>query len=343
MNNLLKGRKNVVTVKERVKRYIKLTAEGSKIIASGIELLNVVTQVTNSMLLDGSWKNVEFKKYDIDIETQKKPVGKMHPFIRVLNKTREVFLQMGFSEISSPIVESSFWDFDALFQPQDHPAREMQDTFYVKKPSTAKLPDKKIVELVRETHENGWTTGSKGWKYKWNMDIAKKNILRTHTTAATIRAVHRTKEGPNKFFIVGPVFRRETIDYKHLPLFNQIDGIIIDKKASFATLLGTVEAFYKKMGFEKFEFRPAFFPYTEPSVEIYVWHEKKKDWFEMGGAGIFRPEVTLPLGCSDTVLAWGLGMERLAMFIYELADIREIYMSDIKWLESVNINQSLKF
>ncbi|MCK4777053.1 MAG: phenylalanine--tRNA ligase subunit alpha, partial [Actinomycetia bacterium] len=111
-----------------------------------------------------------------------------------------------------------------------------------------------------------------------------------------------------------------------------------DKKGSFATLLGTLEAFYNKMGFEKFEFRPAFFPYTEPSVEIFVWHKEKKDWFEMGGAGIFRPEVTLPLGCTDTVLAWGLGLERLAMFRYNLKDIREIYMSNIKWLESVAVS-----
>ncbi len=334
----LKGRKNVVTKKERVKRYISITEKGNTQIKQGFELLNEVTQLTNTMLLDGSWRDVELKKYALDIDTQKVVPGKSHPFIRILNETRQVFLQMGFSEISSPIVESGFWDFDALFQPQDHPAREMQDTFYVRKPGYAKLPADDLVQKVKETHETGGDTGSKGWKYKWDIDKAKKNVLRTHTTSATARALEKEKMGPKKVFIVGPVFRRETVDYKHLPLFHQVDGIIIDAQASFAKLLGTLQAFYQKMGFEKFEFRPAFFPYTEPSVEVFVWHKKKQDWFEMGGAGVFRPEVTLPLGCSDTVLAWGLGLERLAMFRYELADIREIYMSDIKWLENIAMN-----
>ena len=338
MNSLLKARKDLVVAKERVRRFVSITALGEKKIKEGYELLREETQLTNAMLLDGSWRNVQFKKYDVNLDTVKKVPGKPHPFVTVLNETRDVFLQMGFTETTSPMVESGFWDFDALFQPQDHPAREMQDTFYVKKPATAKLPDKALIEKVRATHENGGDTGSKGWKYTWDIEKARQNILRTHCTAATVRAVAREKEGPRKVFTIGRVFRRETIDHKHLPVFYQVDGIIIDKKASFANLLGTLEAFYRKMGFDKFEFRPAFFPYTEPSVEVFVWHNEKKDWFEMGGAGVFRPEVTLPMGCSDTVLAWGLGLERLSMFRYDLQDIRQIYNSDLKWLEQVRTN-----
>ena len=141
--------------------------------------------------------------------------------------------------------------------------------------------------------------------------------------------------GPRKVFCVGPVFRREAIDYKHLPLFHQVDGIIIDEAATFASLLGTLTAFYRKMGFTRIELRPGFFPYTEPSVEVFIWVEEKKDWFEMGGAGIFRPEVTRPLGCEVPVLAWGLGLERLAMLRYDILEMRKLYQPDLQWLKEV--------
>jgi phenylalanyl-tRNA synthetase alpha chain len=160
-------------------------------------------------------------------------------------------------------------------------------------------------------------------------------VLRTHTTSTTVRALAADPVGPRRVFTVGRVFRRETIDYKHLPVFHQVDGIVVDADASFASLLGTLAAFYRKMGFEQFQFRPAFFPYTEPSVEVYIWFEKKKDWVEMGGAGIFRPEVTEPLGCRVPVLAWGLGLERLAMMRYDLSDIRDLYLPDTEWLKGV--------
>ena len=142
---------------------------------------------------------------------------------------------------------------------------------------------------------------------------------------------------PRKVFCVGKVFRRETVDYKHLPVFYQVDGIIIDEHASFASLLGTLEAFYRKMGFEKFQFRPAFFPYTEPSVVLFFYLEETQDWVEMGGAGVFRPEATEPFGCKVPVLAWGLGLERLAMFRYALNDIRQIYVADLNWLKEAEL------
>ncbi|OGL43547.1 MAG: phenylalanine--tRNA ligase subunit alpha, partial [Candidatus Schekmanbacteria bacterium RBG_13_48_7] len=242
--------------------------------------------------------------------------GKIHPFVKIQEETRSVFLSMGFKEVTTSYVESSFWNFDALFTPQDHPAREMQDTFYLKTPSKTRIPAPELVEQIRKTHENGGDTGSIGWGNKWDDKKSQMPTLRTHTTAASIRALAAHPEGPGKYFCIGPVFRRETTDYKHLPAFMQIDGIIVEENASFADLLGTLAEFYSKMGFAKFQFRPGFFPYTEPSVEVYVWNPGKKDWVEMGGAGIFRPEVTIPLGCSVPVLAWGLGLERIAMFRY---------------------------
>jgi phenylalanyl-tRNA synthetase alpha chain len=188
---------------------------------------------------------------------------------------------------------------------------------------------------VRRTHEDGGDTGSLGWGYRWDPQRARAAVLRTHTTAATVRARASAPGGPRKFFCVGRVFRREAIDYKHLPLFHQIDGIVIDERATLATLFGTLTAFYRKMGFERIELRPGFFPYTEPSVEVFIWVPQKQDWFEMGGAGIFRPEVTVPLGCRVPVLAWGLGLERLAMLRYGVLEMRKLYQPDLAWLAEV--------
>lgn len=329
---LLAGRKGMIKVKRRVERRLTLTSEGREA-ARGATLRRQVNQLTAQMLADGSWQEVDFRPYDMSAATEPVIPGKLHPFRRVLEETRRVFLEMGFAEIASPFVESAFWDFDALFQPQDHPARDMQDTFYVARPDRCRMPPAALLEAVGRTHEDGGDTGSLGWGYRFDPELATRPVLRTHTTATTIRALAEDPNPPRKVFCVGKVFRRETVDYKHLPVFYQVDGIIIDEQASFASLLGTLEAFYRKMGFQKFQFRPAFFPYTEPSVEVFVYLEERRDWVEMGGAGVFRPEVTQPLGCRVPVLAWGLGLERLAMFRYDLKDIRDIYLADLGWLK----------
>jgi phenylalanyl-tRNA synthetase alpha chain len=242
---------------------------------------------------------------------------------------------MGFTEVVSPMVESAFWNFDALFQPQDHPARDMQDTFYMREPAEAPLPDAKVVEPVRRTHEDGWETGSEGWGYTWNPERSKQVVLRTHTTAATIRALAANPHPPGKFFCVGWTYRNETISFKHLPVFHQVDGIIVDEEANLASLMGTLQEFYSKMGFGRVKFKPAFYPYTEPSVDVVVYMESRRKWLEMGGAGIFRPEVTLPLGCRWPVLAWGLGIERLAMLRFGLSDIRDLYGTNLDSLQQV--------
>jgi phenylalanyl-tRNA synthetase alpha chain len=343
----LQERKGILDIRERVERFAKLTDQGQKLVAAGIEPVREANLLTAEMIKDGSWKDVRFRPYDVTAAADPVHPGKAHPLVSVFEKTRRVFLEMGFEETESGYVESSFWDFDALFQPQDHPARDMQDTFYVGRPASCRLPDQALVKRVKDTHEGTGDCGSVGWRYKWSAELSEKAVLRTHTTASTVRALATgalsdgptsgQKQGPRKVFCVGPVFRRETVDYKHLPVFHQVDGIIIDDKATFASLLGTLEAFYRKMGFSKFQFRPAFFPYTEPSVEIFVWSDKKSDWVEMGGAGMFRPEVTEPLGCTSPVLAWGLGLERLAMFTYDLSSIGELYRARLSWLKGVDL------
>jgi phenylalanyl-tRNA synthetase alpha chain len=240
------------------------------------------------------------------------------------------------------MAESAFWDFDALFQPQDHPAREMQDTMYLKHPGSYPLPgeigyhgpgDSATVAAVRATHVDGGNTGSKGWRYEWSEARARQVVLRTHMTASSIRALAKDPRAPRKVFSLGRVFRRETVDATHLPEFHQVDGIIIDERANLASLMGTLRKFYERLGVPEVKLKPAFFPYTEPSVEVHIkWNGR---WMEMGGAGIFRPEVTEPFGCTAPVLAWGLGLERLAMAVYGIASIKELYQADLEWLANV--------
>lgn len=370
---LLKPRKGFLVVKTRTDRRAELTDAGRALLAAGVSPRRSVTQLTPDLLADGGWRQVELQPYDVTLAARTLYPGKEHAFQRTLEKVRRVFLEMGFTEIVSPWVESSFWDFDALFQPQDHPARDMQDTFYVARPARTRLPDDKLVERIRRTHEDGGDTGSTGWRYRWSHELAHKPVLRTHTTAATIRALAAhaeqsnkvpTAQGgpqpgppapgeqpcsvvplspgsrPGKYFVIGPVYRRETVDYKHLPVFHQVDGIVVDPQASLATLLGTLAAFYGKMGFPKVRFRPSFFPYTEPSAEVFLYLEHRQEWVEMGGSGIFRPEVTLPLGISDRVLAWGLGLERLAMMIHNLKSIGDLYYATMPWLREAPLSKA---
>lgn len=338
---LLDKRRGFLTVRERTDRRAAITDRGRELLAAGVRGRRKVTQLTPELLTDGAWRQVDIRPYDVTLAAKTLWPGKEHAFQRTLDKVRRVFLEMGFTEISSPWVESSFWDFDALFQPQDHPARDMQDTFYVARPARCALPDEQYVERVRRAHEDGGETGSVGWQYRWNRELAHRPVLRTHTTAATIRALAAHTQGrPGKYFAVGPVFRRETVDYKHLPVFHQVDGIIVDKHASLVTLLGTLAAFYRKMGFERVRFCPSFFPYTEPSAEVLIYLPDRQEWVEMGGSGIFRPEVTLPIGITDRVLAWGLGLERLAMMIHNLKAIGDLYFATMPWLRETPLCRS---
>jgi phenylalanyl-tRNA synthetase alpha chain len=324
-----------IKVKARKVKRGRLTDEGRALLEGQASIKEEKSTLTSEEIASGAWREIRLKPYDVSLPAETVSPAKVHPLQKILQETRMAFLEMGFTEVVSPEVESAFWDFDALFQPQDHPARDMQDTFYLARPASMKLPPADVVKRVRETHENGGTTGSRGWGYRWDEGRAREAVLRTHTTAATVRALASDPRPPRKVFCVGTVFRNEAINFKHLPEFHQVDGIIIDEKASFVALLGLLKEFYRKMGFEQIRFKPAFFPYTEPSAEVYGYMLEKKQWIELGGSGVFRPEVTEPFGCTVPVLAWGLGLERLAMLRYEVHDIRNLYWTDLDWLRGV--------
>ncbi|MEM1008479.1 MAG: phenylalanine--tRNA ligase subunit alpha, partial [Myxococcota bacterium] len=247
---LLKSR-GVVKLKERKQRAARLTEAGRAMVEAGIEEVREENQLTEEMLLSGEWRDVRFRPYDVTLDVAPVYSGKAHPLRRLMERTRRAFLNLGFREIRGPYVESAFWDFDALFQPQDHPAREMQDTFYGERPKQFDLPEPSLVEAIRAVHQDGGDTGSTGWGYRWREDKAKQVVLRTHTTAVTVSSCHQNPAPPQKIFCVGRVFRRETIDDTHLPEFHQVEGVIVDKDASLASLLGTLKAFYQQMGFDK--------------------------------------------------------------------------------------------
>ena len=334
--SLLK-RKDIVRIKEEKNIKVQITKFGKEIVGLGIKN-DLIEKLTPEILKkEYLWKNKKFRRYDVLASVPEIYGGKRHFVNQATDYGRKIWTDMGFKEMDGDMIQSSFWNFDALFTPQDHPVREMQDTFFINKKT--ELPDKKIVKAVKESHE-GKLKGikSKGWSYLWDEEEAKKLVLRTHTTCFSAQTLSKLKENdlPAKFFALGKCFRNETLDWIHGFEFNQTEGIVIDKNANFRHLLGYLKQFFKKMGFEKIRFRPAYFPYTEPSVEIDAYHEKKKIWLELGGAGIFRPEVVVPLlGKNIPVLAWGPGFDRIIMDYYEIKDLRELYKNDITKLRKI--------
>ena len=327
----LKGRQGMIQEKVITKRNITLTDQGRNAVKDGIDLRKQVTDVTDRLIQSGDWKDVEFRKYDVQTFAPMVTPAKKHPLSRLGSEIRGIFTDMGFTEMSSEYVQPAFWNLDVLFTPQDHPARDLQDTFYLKNPSRLDLEDDVLVEEVKRIHENGGSTGSSGWGGTWSREKAESALLRTHSTVSSIRYVAEHPDAPQKAFSISRIFRNESIDSTHLPEFTQIEGIVIDENGNFDMLVSMIREFYSKMGFDHIRIRPAYFPYTEPSLELEVFFNGK--WMELGGAGIFRPEVVAPFGVKHPVLAWGFGFERLAMLKWNMKDIRDLYISDIDLLK----------
>jgi phenylalanyl-tRNA synthetase alpha chain len=320
-------KRGIIQVTESVHYTIAITPEGKALARQGLDLREEVGTLTREQILSGAWTDANLRRYDITKLPKTVYPGKTHPYQRLIDEMRQILLEMGFTEIHGEIVQSAFWNFDALFQPQDHPAREMQDTFYLKEEEP--LPTG--WERLRDMHEHGGETSSTGWGGKWNPKKAEQCVLRTHTTSLSIQHLVAHPNPPVKAFCIGRVYRREAIDPTHTPEFEQLEGIVMDKGVSFRHLLGYLKEFYGRMGFSDVRFRPAYFPYTEPSVEPEIFVDGL-GWVEMGGAGIFREEVTAPWGITHPVLAWGLGVSRVAMFKLGLKDLRLLYRSDIEWI-----------
>jgi phenylalanyl-tRNA synthetase alpha chain len=320
-------KRGIVQESETVRYAIAITPAGLALVKQGLDLRGETGTLTRDQIISGEWKSANLRKYDVSKLPKKAWPGKIHPYQRIIGEMREILLEMGFTELYGGIVQQSYWNFDALFQPQDHPAREMQDTFYLNET----LPLPKGYGKVKAMHECGGETSSTGWGGIWKEEKAEQCVLRTHTTSVSIQYLANNPNPPVKAFCVGRVYRRETIDTTHLAEFEQLEGIVMDENVSFGNLLGILREFYNRMGFESVRFKPSFYPYTEPSLDAEVYVDGI-GWIEMGGAGVFREEVTAPIGINYPVLAWGLGVSRIAMLRLGLKDLRLLHKSDVAFL-----------
>lgn len=303
------------------------------------------------------WRNKEdFKPLNLKARGKELAIGGLHPLMKLRSEFRNILLEMGFEEMqTNNFVESSFWNFDSLFQPQQHPARDSHDTFFLKNPEITAYKNDEMnsyVKRVQEMHEKGYRDSegeSYGWKYNWSIEESQKNILRTHTTAVSSRNLKNIADEikrtgvftPKKLFSIDRVFRNETLDATHLAEFHQVEGLIVGKNLGLAQLKCFIRDFFAKIGITQLKFKPAYNPYTEPSMEIFVYHPLLKRTIEIGNSGVFRPEMLKPMGLPDDVMviAWGLSLERPAMINFGCDNIRELvgHKVDIKSVKNAPI------
>ncbi|WP_461866979.1 phenylalanine--tRNA ligase subunit alpha [Thermococcus sp.] len=331
-------RRKIAEEESKTEREVEITDEGLKIAEKGLEIKEEVSFLTPELIKSGKWKEVEFKRFNIEAPVRKIYPGKKQPYRAFLDKIRRKLIEMGFIEMSvDSLIETQFWNFDALFQPQNHPAREWTDTYQLKYPKMGYLPEKELVERVKASHENGWITGSRGWGYIWSPERAMLLMPRAHGTALSGRQLAKGVQIPGKYFTIQRVFRPDVLDRTHLIEFNQVDGFVVGENLTFKHLLGILKRFAVEIaGAKKVKFLPDYYPFTEPSVQMSAYHEEL-GWVEFGGAGVFREEMTKALGVDVPVIAWGIGIDRLAMFKLGIDDIRYLFSYDLKWLREAKI------
>ncbi|TLD13395.1 uncharacterized protein PgNI_04915 [Pyricularia grisea] len=309
-----------------------------------LEIAKEETDLTADMLASGAWKTATFKPYNFNALGAAQDAGALHPLSKVRSEFRQIFFEMGFEEMpTDKYVESGFWNFDALFVPQQHPARDLQDTFYISDPKAAAPPKARDADdksnydeywqNVRQVHETG-KFGSIGYRYPWSPDESLRLVLRTHTTAISTAMLHRlaSQKGPNgrpppaRYFSIDRVFRNETVDATHLAEFHQVEGVIADYGLTLGGLMEFMDIFFGKMGLTGLQYKPAYNPYTEPSMEIFAYHQGLGKLVEIGNSGMFRPEMLESMGLPRDmrVYGWGLSLERPTMIKYAISNIREL-------------------
>ncbi|MCL2804769.1 MAG: phenylalanine--tRNA ligase subunit alpha [Treponema sp.] len=297
-----------------------------------------VGSLTQSMLEDGSWKGKTFRSYNVKTPPVRLTPGRSNPYAKFLEDVKDKLASLGFEEFDGSLVETEFWNSDALFMPQFHSARDIHDAYSIAAfgndchkdgVARAKFIDEPWLSNVASAHENGGTTGSRGWNYGFDRDFTKRLILRSQGTALSAKALPTAKI-PGKYFGIARCFRYDRVDATHLPDFYQTEGIVLGENVNLRTLLGMLEMFACEVaGAKEVKYVPGYFPFTEPSVEVHIKHPVL-GWFELGGSGIFRPEVTASLGVDVPVAAWGIGIDRMALMALGLNDLRELFSHDIE-------------
>jgi phenylalanyl-tRNA synthetase alpha chain len=323
--------KKISELKKR--KLITMTKILSFSVEKGAEFSTTIekleTDITSDMVITGNWEHAKFKPYNFNSEGVAPHSGALHPLNKVREEFRQIFFSMGFTEMpSNQYVDTGFWNFDTLFVPQQHPARDLQDTFYLKDPLVGGLPeDKEYLNSIKDVHQDG-LYGSIGYRYPWKPEETQKLVLRTHTTAISSAMLKELAKDPKptRLFSIDRVFRNEAVDATHLAEFHQVEGVIADYDITLGNLIQFMESFFDKMGVRDLRFKPTYNPYTEPSMEIYSWHQGLQKWVEIGNSGMFRPEMLEPMGLPKNmrVLGWGLSLERPTMIKYGVSNIREL-------------------
>lgn len=323
-------------IDERVERWYLLTPEGESVAGAIAQqgLGTEVSQLTPDLLKDGSWRTVRLRKYTISLRPPRVSAGKRHPYREFLDLVKRKLVSMGFHEMRGSLIETEFWNMDALYMPQFHPARAIHDVYFVKEPTHARSIAEPFLSRVAAVHRDGGTTGSTGWGYDYDLERARRLVLRSQGTAVSARTLAAGPQVPGKYFSIARCFRYDKVDATHATDFFQVEGIVLGQDITFRTLLGLLDLFAREVAQAKeSRFQPAYFPFTEPSVELHVRHPRL-GWIELGGAGLFRPEVTLPLGVDVPVIAWGLGLDRMAMVALGIHDIRDLFSSDLELIRT---------
>ncbi len=332
--------KGIFRLTEKKNRSYTLTVSGQELLVllkEQGEALDEISVLTPEMLKQGSWKDKKFRAYNIALSPPRRSIGRKHPYKEFLDFVKYKFIGMGFEEMRGPLVENEFWDMDALFMPQFHPARNIHDVYFIKEPPTSKQIEQPFAKQVAAAHKDGGKTGSTGWRYAFDLERAKRLILRSQGTAVSARTLASNPKIPGKYFSIARCFRYDSVDATHAPDFYQVEGIVLGEDINFRQLLGLLKLFGQEIAKAgEFQFRPAYFPFTEPSVELHVKHPEL-GWMELGGAGMFRPEVTVPLGVNVPVIAWGLGLDRMAMVALGVQDIRDLFSRDLDFIRTKKI------
>ncbi len=288
-----------------------------------------VGQLTAEMLKNGSWREATFRPYALGAPTARLIPGRRNPYANYLTWVKDKLTSLGFEEFDGPLVETEFWNGDALFMPQFHSARDIHDVYYVKDPVHRKSIEEPWLSQVAQTHEDGWKTGSRGWRYPFDHEFTLRQVLRSQGTVLSAKQLTNAKV-PGKYFGVVRCFRYDQVDATHGADFYQTEGIVLGEDVNLKTLLGLLKMFAEEIaGAEEVKYVPGYFPFTEPSIEVHIKHPVL-GWFELGGSGIFRPEVTKALGIDVPVLAWGLGIDRMALMHLGLNDLRDLFSANIE-------------
>ncbi|MES2087872.1 MAG: phenylalanine--tRNA ligase subunit alpha [Patescibacteria group bacterium] len=251
--------------------------------------------------------------------------GHIHPISRAIFDIRTIFAELGFAVAVGPEMEDEWHNFDALNIPKDHPARDMQDTFWLK---NAEQTQNNAERTPKNTHEN--------FPHQSASIPRSSALLRTHTSPVQIRYMEKKLEAgiqpPYRIIVPGKVFRNEATDATHEAQFFQVEGLYVDKNVSMAHLKGVLEFFFKKFFGNDvvIRFRPSFFAFTEPSVEVDMKFKGK--WLEMMGAGLVHPNVLKAAGVPEgfSGFAFGGGIDRMVMVKYGITDIRLLYSGDLR-------------